>query len=95
MVYDSKDGVFPVPKGESHDQVHGYLLERSSILRDHDSIEWGFLLVGDDFILLTDGTSFDIVGNPTVHCRPLVDFFCFSDCFISSWMFGCHVIMSM
>ena len=95
MVYNGENGIFPVSKGESRDQIHSYLLERSSVLRDCDSIEWGFLLVSDDFVLLANGASFDIVSDPVVHHRPLVDFFCFPNCFILSRMSGCHMIVSM
>src|SRR6266850_1455577 len=95
MIHDSEDSVLPVSKGESHDQIHGYLLEGSSICRDRDSIKWGFLSMGDDFILLTDGTALDVISNPVVHCWPLIELFHFSDRFILAGMSGCHVIMSM
>src|SRR6266850_794151 len=95
MIYDSKDGVFSISEGKSRDQVHGYLLEGSSVRRDRNSVEWSFLLVSDDFVLLTSSTSFDVVSDPIVHCWPLIDLLCFSDCFILAWMSGCHVIMSM
>src|SRR6267142_3015283 len=95
MIYNGEDGVFSISEGESHDQIHGYLLKGSGIWRDHNSVEWSFLSMHDNFVLLTGSTTFDVVSNPVIHCWPLVDFFCFSDCFILSWMSGCHMIMGM
>src|SRR6267142_606962 len=95
MIYDGKDGVFSVSKGKSRDQVHGYLLEGSSVRRDRNPIEWSLLAMSNDFILLTDSTSFDVVSNPIIHRWPLIDLFCFSDCFILARMSSCHVIVSI
>src|SRR6266850_7457365 len=95
MIHDSEDSVLPVSKGESHDQIHCYLLEGSSICRDRDSIKWGFLSMGNDLILLTNGTAFDIISDPFVHRWPLIELFCFSDCFISAGMSGRHVIVGV
>src|SRR6267142_1917777 len=95
MVHNGEDGVFSIPRGKSRDQVHCYLLEWSSVLRDRDSIEWGFLLVHNDLVLLAGSASLDVSHNPVIHSRPLVDFFHFSDCFVLSRMSHCHMIMSM
>ena len=67
MVYDCKDCILPVLEGESCDQIHCYLLEGSCILWDCYSVEQGFPLVCDDFILLANGTSFNIFCDPSVH----------------------------
>ena len=95
MIYDGEDGIFSIPEGKSRDQIHGYLLKRLSIRRDHDAVKWSFLSVSDNFVLLTNSTAFDIISNPIVHCWPLIDLFCFSDCFVLAWVSGCHVIMSI
>jgi len=95
MVYNSKDGVFPISEGKSCDQVHCYLLKWSSILRDCDSIEWGFLSVCNDLVLLATSTSFDIFCDPVVYSRPLVDFFCFPNRFVLTRVSHCHMIVSM
>src|SRR6267142_2364776 len=95
MIYDGEDGIFSISEGESHDQIHGYLLKGSSIRRDCDPVEWSFLSVSDIFVLLTNSTAFDIVSNPIIHCWPLIDLFCFSDCFILARVSGCHMIMSV
>src|SRR6266850_7367054 len=95
MIYDGEDGVFSISEGESRDQIHGYLLKGSSIQRDRNPIEWSFLSVSDNFVLLTGSTAFDVVSNPVVHRWPLVDLFCLSDCFISTRMSSCYVIVSM
>src|SRR6266850_2704582 len=95
MVYNGKDGVFSVSEGESCDQVHGYLFKGSSIRRDCDSVEWGFLSMSDNLVLLTNGASFNIISNPLIHCWPLIELFCFSDRFVLAWMSSCHVIVSM
>src|SRR6266850_1713776 len=95
MIYNGENGVFSISEGKSRDQVHGYLLEGLGIRRDCNSVEWGFLSVSDNFILLTDGTSFDVISDPIIHCWPLVELLCFPDCFILAWMSGCHMIMSL
>src|SRR6267142_6696860 len=95
MIYDGKDGVFSISEGKSRDQIHGYLLEGSGIWRDRNSIEWGFLSMSDNFVLLTGSTTFDVIGDPIIHRWPLIDLLCFSDCFIPARMSGCHVIVSM
>jgi len=51
--------------------------------------------MSNDFILLAGGTSFDVISDPVIHRWPLVDLFCFSDCFVSAWMSGYHVVMSV
>src|SRR6266850_877530 len=95
MVYDSEDGIFAISEGKARDQVHSYLFKGSSIWGDCDSVEWGFLPMGNDFILLANGTSFDIVSDPVVHHWPLVELFRLSNRFISAGMSGCHVIVSV
>src|SRR6267142_3651018 len=95
MIYNSKDGVFSISEGESRDQVHGYLLEGSSVRRDCNPVEWSFLPMSDDLILLTDSTAFDVISNPIIHRWPLIDLFCLSDGFVSAWMSSCHVIVSV
>src|SRR6266850_4473269 len=95
MIYNGQDDVFSISEGKSRDQVHGYLLEGSGVRRDRNSIEWGFLLVSDNFVLLTDSASFDVISDPIIHGWPLVKLFCFPDCFVSARMSGCHVIVSV
>src|SRR6267142_1511138 len=95
MIYNGEDGVLSIPEGKSHDQVHGYLLEGSGVCRDRDSIEWSFLSVSDNFVLLADRAAFDVVSDPIIHCWPLIELFCFPDRFISAQMSGCHVIVSV
>src|SRR6267142_2989503 len=95
MIYNGQDGIFSISEGKSCDQVHGYLLEGSGVRRDCDSIEWGFLPMGDDFVLLTDSASFDVISDPIVHRWPLIKLFCFPDCFVSARMSGCCVIVSV
>src|SRR6266850_882058 len=87
MVYDGKNGILPISKGKSRDQIHSYLLKWLGIKRGCNSIEWGFLPVSDIFVLLACSTAFDVVSDPVVHLRPLVDFFCFSDRFVSARIF--------
>ena len=84
MVYDSEDGVFSISEGESHDQIHGYLLKWTCIRRGCDAIEGSLSLMGNDFILLASGASFNIIGDPVIHLGPLVDFLGFSNGFISA-----------
>ena len=95
MVYDCEDCVFPIIEGKSHDQVHCYLLEGLCILQDCNSVEWGFSLMCNDFVLLAGRTSFNVVYNPGIHTWPLVDFFCFPYCFVPSWVSCCHMIMGV
>jgi len=49
--------------------------------------------VSKDFVLLTDGTSFDVVCYPLVHPHPGQDFCGFSDGFVVSWMSSRGVVM--
>src|SRR6267142_4018389 len=95
MVHNREDSIFAVPRWESHDQVHGYLLEWVCVRRDCDAIERGFLWMGDDFILLAGSASSDVIRNPVVHFGPLVNLFGFSNGFISTRVSRCHVIVSI
>src|SRR6266850_662173 len=95
MIYDGEDGVFSISKGESHDQIHSYLLEGLDVWRDCDPIEWGFLSVSDNLVLLTGSAAFDVISDPIIHCWPLIDLLCFSDCFVSARMSGCHMIVGV
>src|SRR6266850_5030053 len=95
MIYNCENSIFAISKWESRDQVHGYLLEWTCIRRDCNAIEGGFLLMSNDFVLLASGTSFNIIGDPVIHPGPLVDFFGFSNGFISAQVSRCHMIMSV
>src|SRR6267142_2927231 len=95
MIYNCENSIFAISKWESHDQVHGYLLEWTCIRRDCNAIEGGFLWVSDDFILLASGTSSNLVSDPIVHLGPLVDFFGFPNGFVLARMSCCHVIVSV
>src|SRR6266850_5152707 len=95
MIYNSEDGIFSISEGESCDQVHGYLLKGSSIRRGCNPVEWSFLSMSDNFVLLTDSTAFDVISDPIIHRWPLIDLLCLSDCFISARMSSCHVIVSV
>ena len=58
-----------------------------------DPVEGYLLSMCDDFVLLAVATSFYIVRYPFAHSYPIVRLACFSDCFISSRMSGCGVIV--
>ena len=49
--------------------------------------------MGLDLILLASGAPLDVVHDPLVHSRPLIEFFGFPDYFISSRMSSCGVVM--
>src|SRR6267142_4678686 len=95
MIYNGQDGVFSISEGKSRDQVHSYLLEGSGVRRDRNSVEWGFLPMSNNFVLLTDSTSFDVISDPVIHCWPLVELLCSPDCFIPARVSSCHVIISV
>ena len=47
----------------------------------------------EDLILLTRGTSLDVVCNPFLHLRPPVSFLRFPKGFVAAWMPCCWVVM--
>ena len=49
----------------------------------------------NDLVFLADSASLDVVSDPIVHSRPLVDLFSFPYCFISAWMSRCHMIVGV
>ena len=49
--------------------------------------------MGLNFILLAGGAPLDVVCDPLIHFWPLIEFLDFSDCFISSRVSSCRVIM--
>ncbi len=93
MVYNGEDGVVPMLLWESCDKVCCDLLKWECIFVGRDTVEGYFLSVCNDLVLLAIGTSFYIVGYPLAHPYPAVYFSCFSDCFISSWMSSCGMIV--
>ena len=49
--------------------------------------------MGLDLVLLAGGATLDVVCDPLVHFGPLIEFFDFSDSFISSGMSSSGVVM--
>ena len=70
MIDDGKYGVLAFTGQQARDQVHCDLLEGEGVFFCGDPIEGNFPFVGEDFILLTGGTSLDVVCNPAVHPIP-------------------------
>jgi len=94
MVYDGEDCIMPILLGESYNEIHCNLLEGEGSFFSGDLIKGNFSLVSEDFVLLTVGTSFDIIGYPLVHAWPFKYFSSFPNGFVSSWMSGCGVVIN-
>ena len=70
MVYDGQYGVVSVLLRESRDKVHCDLLEREGAFFGSDAVEWCFLFVGHDLVLLADRAAFYVVCDPLSHPCP-------------------------
>ena len=70
LVDNSENSIFVSLLGKSCDEIHGNVLEGfgSRDCRDSEKLDFG--LVYKDFILLTDGTSFNVVCDPLGHMGP-------------------------
>jgi hypothetical protein len=93
VIYDGQDGVLAIVSRKPSDQVHGYLLERQGVFSRRDSVEWGFLLVCENLVLLTCRASFHIFCYPRVHPWPLYMLSSFVEGFIPAWVSCGGVVM--
>ncbi len=93
MVYDSEDHVMPILLWESCNKIHHNLLEGKCPFFSGNLVKGDFSSVSKDFVLLTVGASFDVIGYPLVHACPFEYLGGFSNGFVLSWVPGCGVIM--
>jgi hypothetical protein len=77
------------------DEVHCYFFERICLRVWGDAVYRGVYLVCQVFVLLTGGTSFDVVFDPLIHAGPPVPSFRGLYGFISPWVSsgGCVVVV--
>src|SRR6266436_9317412 len=78
---------------ESCNEIHRNLLKGEGAFFCGDVIERYFLFMSYDFILLACCASLHIVCYPLSHPRPWQDFCCFPNCFISSGVSCCGVVV--
>ena len=78
---------------EPHNEVHCDLLKWESAFFCSNVVEWYFLLVGYDFVLLASCTAFYVVCDPLPHSCPWQDFGGFPDRLILSWVSSGRVVV--
>jgi hypothetical protein len=93
MVDYGQDSILTVVLRQPRDQIHGYLLEWKCVWARRDSVHWRLFLVCHYFILLASGASLDVVCDPLAHPWPLLVLFGFADCFVSSGVSCCSVVV--
>jgi len=62
-------------------------------LGHRDSVEGHFLSVHDDFVLLTVGAAFYVIGYPSTHSCPVMCLACLPDGFVSPRVASGRVVM--
>jgi|SRR6266403_812217 len=93
MIYNGEDCIISFLLWESCDEVHCNLLKWKGSFFGGDLIQGRLLLISKDFVLLTVGTSLDIIRYPLAHTYPFVYFGSFPNGFISFWMSSCWMIV--
>ena len=76
----------PFASWELGDEVHRYNLEWHQLHRYWDAVWWWCLSMGKDFVLLTGCASFNVLGDPGVHCRPPEGSCDCENGIVASWM---------
>ena len=95
MVYYRQDCVVPFASWKLGNEVHCYNLEWYRFYWYWNTVRWWRLSMGEDFVLLTGCTSFDILGDPSVHCGPPEGSRNCEDGVVASWVSSCGGIVEV